>query len=53
MAQAVSFSLFTLDAKAHFQHNPSKVCGGAEFSLSTSISSCQLSFHKYSLLLLL
>jgi len=53
MAQAVSFWLFTLDAKVHFQRNPCRVCGGARFSLSASISSCQLSFHKYSLLLLL
>jgi len=53
MAQAGSFWLFTLNAKVHFQHNPCMDCGGAGFSLSTSISSCQLSFHKYSLLLLL
>lgn len=53
MAQAVSFWLFTLDAMVHFQHNPCRICSGAGYSLSTSISSCQLSFHKYSLMLLL
>ena len=53
MAQAVSFWLFTLDAKVHFRHNPCKVCGGAGFFSGTSISSCQLSFHQYSMLLLL